>query len=398
MNIPADVKKIMEQLNKKGFEAYAVGGCVRDTILGKVPGDWDITTDARPADVKALFRRTIDTGTEHGTVTVMIGKTGYEITTYRVDSVYSDGRHPDSVTFTPSLAEDLKRRDFTMNAMAYSERDGLKDLFGGQEDIRCRVIRCVGNPDERFQEDALRILRAVRFSAQLGFEIEEETWEALKRHAPNLVHVSKERIFAELNKTLLSDHPEKLKLVFDAGMAPFVSPSFAGLQPAETVSLLPKKKYVRWAAVLAGTSPEHVRKLLRELKSDNETTDGAADLTALLKKRPPENKPAVRKLLSRTGPERYDELMLLYRTGFGQNMPENPEEGKRLLEDAERMKEEVMRDGDCRNLKMLSVTGKDLMEAGVRPGKEIGETLERLLEVVFEHPEYNTKEKLLSLL
>ncbi len=192
MKIPNDVLLIMNTLAEAGYEAYAVGGCVRDSLLQREPKDWDITTDALPEAVKALFRRTVDTGIEHGTVTVMRGKTGYEVTTYRLDGAYSDGRHPDSVTFTPELREDLRRRDFTINAMACAADGTLVDLFGGQEDLEKRVVRCVGDPDERFTEDALRILRAVRFSAQLDFAIEPETWEALRRHAPNLVHVSRE--------------------------------------------------------------------------------------------------------------------------------------------------------------------------------------------------------------
>ena len=174
--MPPQVERILERLNEKGFEAYAVGGCVRDSLLGRQPEDWDITTSARPEQVKALFRRTIDTGILHGTVTVMMDGAGYEVTTYRIDGEYADGRHPKQVVFTPDLLEDLKRRDFTINAMAYSPETGIVDAFGGMEDLKAGIIRCVGNPIDRFTKDALRILRAVRFSAQLGFEIEAEPW------------------------------------------------------------------------------------------------------------------------------------------------------------------------------------------------------------------------------
>lgn len=173
MQIPQHVEYIINRLNQHGYEAYAVGGCVRDTLLGRVPGDWDITTSARPEQVKQLFRRTIDTGIQHGTVTVMMDKTGYEVTTYRIDGEYEDGRHPKQVEFTSDLLEDLKRRDFTINAMAYSHETGIVDAFGGMEDMQGRVIRCVGAAMERFTEDALRILRAIRFSAQLDFAIEK---------------------------------------------------------------------------------------------------------------------------------------------------------------------------------------------------------------------------------
>ena len=188
IQVPAPVEQIIKQLNHCGYEACAVGGCVRDSLLGREPGDWDITTSAHPEQVKAVFRRTIDTGIAHGTVTVMIDKTGYEVTTYRIDGEYEDGRHPKEVEFTPDLIQDLKRRDFTINAMAYSPETGIVDAFGGMEDLKAGIIRCVGNPIDRFTEDALRILRAVRFSAQLGFEIEAETYEAIKTMVPNLRH------------------------------------------------------------------------------------------------------------------------------------------------------------------------------------------------------------------
>ena len=168
ITLPDDVKQIIETLEQHGYEGYAVGGCVRDSILGRIPNDWDITTSATPQQVKKLFPRTVDTGIQHGTVTVLMGKEGYEVTTYRVDGEYEDARHPKEVTFTANLEEDLRRRDFTINAMAYNDSEGLVDVFGGRADIEQKVIRCVGNAEERFGEDALRIMRAVRFSAQLG--------------------------------------------------------------------------------------------------------------------------------------------------------------------------------------------------------------------------------------
>ena len=191
IEIPSHVAVIIDTLEKAGFEAYAVGGCVRDTILNRIPGDWDITTSARPEQVKSLFRRTIDTGIRHGTVTVMMGKTGYEVTTYRVDGEYEDGRHPKDVTFTASLTEDLARRDFTINAMAYSPKTGIIDVFHGIDDLKAGIIRSVWEARERFTEDALRILRAVRFSAQLGFAIEEKTAAAIHEMAGRLELISR---------------------------------------------------------------------------------------------------------------------------------------------------------------------------------------------------------------
>lgn len=204
ITLPEDVKFIISELKKAGFEGYAVGGCVRDSLLGRIPGDWDITTSALPNDIKAVFRRTVDTGIEHGTVTVLLNDSSYEVTTYRIDGEYKDGRHPESVQFTEQIGEDLKRRDFTINAMAYNDEDGLIDLFNGREDIKRGVIRCVGNADARFDEDALRILRAVRFAAQLDFDIDADTRNAISSHAPNLHAVSKERILVEISKLICS--------------------------------------------------------------------------------------------------------------------------------------------------------------------------------------------------
>ena len=208
MDIPEKAAMVIKELMDQGFEAYAVGGCVRDSILGRQPEDWDITTSARPEQVKQIFPRTVDTGIEHGTVTVLIDKETFEVTTYRVDGEYEDHRHPREVTFTASLEEDLKRRDFTINAMAYNPETGLVDIFHGIEDLEQGVIRCVGAPEARFDEDALRILRAIRFSAQLGFRIDEATQRAMSGKAADLKEVSAERIRVELVKLLISKHPE----------------------------------------------------------------------------------------------------------------------------------------------------------------------------------------------
>ncbi|MCR5202829.1 MAG: CCA tRNA nucleotidyltransferase [Lachnospiraceae bacterium] len=226
MKVPENVKCIIRQLNNAGHDAYAVGGCVRDTILGRLPDDWDITTDAKPEEVKAVFKKTVDTGLLHGTVTVLMNGEGYEVTTYRIDGDYGDGRHPDNVSFTPDLEEDLKRRDFTVNAIAYNDETGYVDCFGGVEDIENRIIRCVGNPDERFSEDALRIMRAVRFSGQLEFTIEDDTYEAIKRHVDNLKNVSAERIRVEFEKLLMSVEPEKFMMLYDTGITKIILPEF----------------------------------------------------------------------------------------------------------------------------------------------------------------------------
>ncbi|MCI5517194.1 MAG: CCA tRNA nucleotidyltransferase, partial [Roseburia sp.] len=224
--LPENVNFIIHTLMEHGFEGYAVGGCVRDTLLGRTPQDWDITTSARPEQVKELFSHTIDTGIQHGTVTVMLDHEGYEVTTYRIDGEYEDARHPKEVTFTANLIEDLKRRDFTINAMAYNEAAGLVDAFDGIGDLKRKVIRCVGDPMERFSEDALRMLRAVRFAAQLGFEIAPDTKDAVSRLAETIQKVSAERIQVELVKLLVSDHPEEIRQVYELGLSAQVLPEF----------------------------------------------------------------------------------------------------------------------------------------------------------------------------
>lgn len=226
ISLPAKVARILNTLGEHGYEAYAVGGCVRDSLLGRTPQDWDITTSARPEQVKALFRHTIDTGIQHGTVTVMLEHEGFEVTTYRIDGEYEDARHPKEVAFTANLLEDLKRRDFTINAMAYNEVTGLVDAFDGIGDLERGVIRCVGNAMERFSEDALRMLRAVRFAAQLGFSIEQETQEAIAGLAGNIKKVSAERIQVELVKLLTSPNPGELKVAYRMGLTAVFLPEF----------------------------------------------------------------------------------------------------------------------------------------------------------------------------
>lgn len=224
--LPGKVDQIIKTLKSAGFEAYAVGGCVRDLMLGRRPNDWDITTNARPEQVKALFKRTFDTGIKHGTVTVILKGEHFEVTTYRVDGIYEDGRHPKEVTFTGSLREDLKRRDFTINAFACNDEEGLIDEFNGTEDLKNGIIRAVGDARERFGEDALRILRAFRFAAQLGFSIEAETLKAAGELADSLKNISAERIYEEFGKLICSPHPEILRDMYAAGITAVILPEF----------------------------------------------------------------------------------------------------------------------------------------------------------------------------
>lgn len=224
-SLPTPVAQCLNTLRRSGFAAYPVGGCVRDLLLGRVPGDWDITTAARPETVTALFEKTVPTGVQHGTVTVLLGDQSLEVTTFRADVGYSDGRHPDAVVFGDSLEEDLARRDFTVNAMALGEDGSVIDPFGGQTDLENRLIRAVGDPTVRFTEDALRMFRAIRFSAQLDFDMEEQTFAAIFALSDHAKYVSGERIKIEVEKTLLSDRPEFSALFLTTGLLSVPSPT-----------------------------------------------------------------------------------------------------------------------------------------------------------------------------
>ena len=388
IQLPYEVEWVIGKIRDAGYEAFAVGGCVRDTLLGRTPEDWDVTTSARPEAVKAIFERTVDTGLQHGTVTVLKNRKGYEVTTYRIDGEYHDGRHPDSVEFTPNLLEDLKRRDFTINAMAYSHETGIVDEFGGMEDLKAGIVRCVGRPEDRFTEDALRLLRALRFSAQLGFEIEESTYAAIKTIAPNLAKVSKERVQAELTKLLLSAHPERILLLKETGLSAQIVPGFdAVFAPAlfSKLSRLPAEKSLRWAGFLLCQSTKQAEAVLKGLKMDNETIGNVSRMIEGAKETLPLEKPAVRRAMSRYTPYQLEGALKL------KELMGSPD-----AEEIRRLREEIIRDGDCVSLKDLAVKGRDLLEAGVERGPMVGEILNHLFDLVLLHPEKNDRELLLK--
>ncbi|MCR5254743.1 MAG: CCA tRNA nucleotidyltransferase [Acetatifactor sp.] len=437
IKIPDKAKLILERLSAAGFEAYVVGGCVRDSILGRVPGDWDITTSAKPEEVKALFDRTIDTGIEHGTVTVMLGKEGFEVTTYRLDGKYEDGRHPKEVTFTPSLEEDLKRRDFTINAMAYNPDAGLVDLFGGMDDIDRGVIRCVGKATERFNEDALRIMRAVRFAAQLGYDIDEETAVAIEVLSGNLKKISAERIRVELTKLIDSDHPELLKKAWELGITKVILPEFDKMM--ETVQNNPhhmysvgehslvamqnitNDKYLRLTMLFhdigkpgVKTTDENgvdhfhghqevgeamTKDIMRRLKFDNDSIhfvsklvryhDFGNGIVPTMK--------IVRRAINKIGP---DIFPLLEKVRFADIAAQSPFKREEKIQNVKLTYDiyrEIERLDQCVSLKTLALNGSDLIAMGHKPGKEIGEILQKLLDEVLEEPELNTKENLTTL-
>ena len=400
IEMPYEAEWIIEKIRSHGFEAFAVGGCVRDTLLGRKPGDWDITTSAKPEEVKQIFAKTVDTGLQHGTVTIIKNRKGYEVTTYRIDGEYHDGRHPDSVEFTSNLKEDLKRRDFTINAMAYSHETGIVDEFGGMEDLKNGVIRCVGLAHDRFTEDALRILRAIRFAAQLGFSIEKETYRAIGEIAPNLKKVSKERIQTEFTKLLLSDYPEKAVMADETGISPYVADGFGevfaaerewltrtgacGAYGFEELKSLPAEKSVRWAGFLRHLPSGRVKQILKALKLDNETIDNATVMTAAAAVPFAPEKAEIRKQLSRMTDYQFDGCLLL------------KELNGEKTEEIRRLKKEITDDGDCVSLKGLAVGGADLLAAGIPQGKEFGEILSWMLSLVLEDPALNRKEILLE--
>ena len=387
--IPKEVQSIINDIEGYGHEAYIVGGCVRDMLLGKEPKDWDITTNATPDRIKAFFKRTVDTGIKHGTVTVIMGKNTYEVTTYRLDGKYSDGRHPDKVEFSSLLEEDLKRRDFTINAMAFSHKRGLVDLFNGVSDLKNARITCVGSPKERFDEDALRMLRAVRFAARLGFCIDEKTAKAIEELAPNLLKVSKERVWTELLRTLCSDNPEKVKLLFDYGIAEFVSESFAYVSIGEDIvklKLLPMKKSLRLAFLLHKTERDKALSVLKELKSDNDTFTRVRILLDFSAQDISKDRYEIKKLLRRMGSDNFDDL-LRFKAVI------NSDEVKRLKEISD-VKEDIILKAEAFEIAHLDITGNDLISAGIEKGPKIGESLEYLLDKLMRGEVQNTKKEL----
>lgn len=407
INLPEDVKKIIRTIEENGFEAYAVGGCVRDSILGREPDDWDITTSARPEQVKSFFKKTIDTGIKHGTVTVMINHVGYEVTTYRIDGEYKDGRHPESVEFSAKLVDDLKRRDFTINAMAYNESHGFVDEFNGISDLNNKVIRCVGDSVERFSEDALRMMRAIRFSAQLGFEIEQSTYNAIVKLAPSIKQVSMERVQVEFLKTILSDNPNYIMEYHKTGLLKenlqYMDELLAGKYAKNVVAMLKYSKnntIQRYSAVFNMGEPDKVKAELKALKLDNYTIDTVTKLVKYSKDTIDENEPAVREAVHKYGK---DMLPLMFdneeaRISTKEEIVGISLKGQRLhLDRIKQMYEDVITRGDCISIKDLDITGNDLIEYGLS-GVQIGKTLNSLLHIVIENPKLNEKSTLLAMI
>lgn len=434
--MPDGARQIIEKLQKNGYEAYIVGGCVRDSVLGKEPNDWDITTSAKPNEIKDLFKRTIDTGIMHGTVTVLIDHVGYEVTTYRVDGVYEDHRRPKEVSFTASLTEDLKRRDFTINAMAYNDEEGIVDIFGGREDLDKGIIRCVGEASKRFDEDALRILRAVRFSAQLGFQIEEDTQIAMKNQARFLKDISAERIQVELTKLITSDNPDRLIWAYELGLTSIILPEFDKMMKTtqnnpyhkydvgmhtikamENISATPKLRYTALLHDVAKPetkttgengvdhfyghqelSSKMSKEILRRLKMDNDTIDYVSKLVLYHDYGISEDisLKAFRRFLNKLGIENFDGYISMRKADMLAQSDYKLDERKQSIANAIEMYNEIISNNQCINLSDMAISGKELIELGMKPGRDIGKVLHELFELVLDNPELNDRGVLLD--
>lgn len=435
VNFPESVRWAIKRLNDAGYEAWAVGGCVRDSALGKEPHDWDMTTSALPEETMAVFADypVIETGIKHGTVTVVVDGEPLEITTYRVDGSYSDGRHPDGVSFTRSLEADMARRDFTINAMAAHPEKGIVDCFGGLEDLKNGVIRCVGDPERRFSEDALRILRAMRFSAVLGFPVEEKTAEALLKIRENLRHVAMERIFSELKRMLCGKDAGRILRQFPQVLWVFL-PELEPMHGFEqhnpnhlydvwehtvvSVESAPADEVLRLAMLLHDVgkpdcftkdqngvghfyghpvkSREMADNILARLKADNNTRER---VLALVEHHDAEiaAKPAsVRRWLGKLGEQGFADLLAVKRAdNLAQDL--SYRDKRDMLDELAQLAKDVLAEGQCFTLKSLAVNGHDLMELDFVPGVHMGDVLESLLEKVVEGEIPNEKEMLLAL-
>ena len=416
---PGPVREALARLRDAGYAAQAVGGCVRDCLLGREPHDWDITTSAFPQEVREVFAGVpvIPTGEKHGTVTVLLGGSPLEITTYRVDGPYSDSRRPDSVAFTRSLREDLARRDFTVNAMAWSPEEGITDCFGGREDLAAGIIRCVGDPDRRFGEDALRILRGLRFAAALDFSLDQATAQSLRRNRERLRLVAPQRVFPELLKLLcgpgagrvLREFPEVFAVII-----PELEPlrGFDQRTPyhlwdvyehtVRAVEGVPPEPVLRLTMLLhdigkpacfftdrsgrghfkghPAASEGIAREVLRRLDADGETARRVRTLVRWHDAAVPPERPVLCRWLRELGPGDFFTLLQVKRAD---DRAKNPafDRGS-LLDKLEALARDILEAGDCLSLEQLAVSGKDLLAAGVAPGREIGASLEELLEGV----------------
>lgn len=428
ISYPEQVNIALTRLHSAGHSAYLVGGCLRDSLMGLTPHDFDIATSAVPEDVKGVFAgyTVIDTGIKHGTVTVHINHEAIEITTYRKESSYSDGRHPDKVEFADDLMEDLSRRDFTMNSMAYNREEGLVDPFGGMKDIEGKLIRAVGNPSERFSEDGLRVLRALRFSATTGFDIEKETATAIVEEKDKLLSISKERFYDELTRLLCGDHAEDVLLAYPdviGVIIPEILPMVGFEQhnkyhiydvythTAKVVANVPAEKTLRLAALFHDiskpacyveeegvghfyghekVSAEMADRIMRRLKADNATRERVVNLVRWHDLRPEATDKAVKRAMSKVGEENFHDWLAIKR-GDNLGQAEWLRERQKQLDAVESIGDRVIAEGQCFSIKSLAVSGRDLLDVGIPEGPLVGLVLNSLLEKVLEEEIPNEK-------
>ena len=431
--ISPQAAQALKALEQAGYEAYLVGGCVRDDLMGIPPHDYDITTNARPEEIKRVFadRHLVLDGEKHGTVSPVIDGTLIEITTFRADGKYSDGRHPDAVSFSQDLRDDLSRRDFTVNAMAWSERTGLVDLFGGTEDLKNGCLKAVGEPRKRFQEDALRILRGMRFASRLGFALDPETAEAMHALAPQLEHISRERIFTELTGVLQGSHAMDILSGFHDVLFTVIPELFPlYMCPQKSVyhiydvwehtlhvvdAVAPRTPVLVWTALLHDCGkpqtrmrdrkgydhyPQHqaagarlAERILQSLKVSNAFLKDVC--TLVMYHDDPLNTDTAKLMMYRVGPERFESLISLRRADLVAHKPEKVVKEVEALDGARARYEQALAQGECVSLKDLAVNGDDMMALGIQ-GPEIRDTLERLLLMVLKDEIPNERETLIK--
>jgi len=400
IQMPEGALFIINALARASREAYAVGGCVRDGLLGKTPVDWDIATNANPEKITSVFKKVgclvVPTGVKHGTVTVVYKKTHYEVTTYRVDGDYTDGRRPESVVFTDDLTGDLSRRDFTINAMAYNDEAGLIDPFGGRGDLARRLVRCVGSAEKRMAEDYLRMLRAYRIAATLDFTIDGEIIRTVSENKHKLKEISAERIRVEFEKTLLNGCPGGIDSFLDAFLSVIISDQRVADASGELKKILRaagRDIIIMLAAVLLPVETDKAEAELRSLKYDNDTIKRAAEVHRFAKTKIKADKPSVKRVMSRTGAELFSKINSLQKAvcaARGGDLDEYAEKDKLL--------DEILENNEPYSLRSLAITGDDIMrELSAKPGEWVGIELNRLLGAVMRDPSLNDKNALLEI-
>lgn len=387
ITVPDDVKKCIDTLEKHGYKAYAVGGCVRDSLLGKTPKDYDVTTSALPEQVIACFDKTVPTGIKFGTVTVLMENMNIEVTTFRSECQYDDYRRPSRIDFAADIKSDLSRRDFTVNAMAYNPREGIIDLYNGQEHLKKGIICAVGQPEERFGEDALRIMRAFRFALRLGFEVDEATMTAALKLSKNLCKISVERIASELTACLITDNPAGIKPLLDTNALEFVGIGKTK-EHFERINNAAKDKYARLCALILLTQADISGNICKGLRMDNNTAKAVSSMLKYCGNNIQLNdRQSVCAVLRDIGADLFDMLISVRQAVFCEDMSHSMN-----------IKQEILQSGTAYRIDMLDIDGNTLFEqAGIPKGKMTGVILNELLKRVIDQPKLNNKNELISL-